>query len=228
MIKRVVGLLILGLSVGLCYGGESFTFVTSLSAPVGTFATLETADPNSQSTSSSVNFCSGLVSTGTIILSGRKAPWLKKITLSKNATLSSEDMQEVQANRVDISEGGVIIGKSLLANQLQVQHGARITVANTMYVPRVTAQVGIAKGLIIGDPTAPEVRFPTAVGVSPGRKEFFWTNNLQADHTSNGLVNQDNYKSQYLLQSKTMTERSPGIGPGGGGEEPPILPPEQP
>ncbi len=232
MIKRVVGLLILGLSVGLCYGGESFTFVTSLSAPVGTFATLETADPNSQSTSSKVDFCSGNTDQGTIELLGSKAPWLSRITMEGNSELIGDDqLIEVHATAINLRRTGKIKGKSLLANQLTPSNtiSTRITTAQTLYVPKVNALVGVTWGLrwlLPNDPQSRNARVSftdTQTGVNANR-DFHWTNYEQIDH----YVHEENpdYARQYLLRSKTFVEGG-GIGPGGG-DEPPILPPEQP
>ena len=233
MIKRVVGLLILGLSVGLCYGGEAFNFVTSLSAPVGTFATLETADPNSQSTSSKVDFCSGLSDQGTIELLGSKAPWLSKITMEGYSELIGDDqLIEVHATAINLRRTGKIKGKSLLASQLTPTTSSTwITTAQTLYVPKVNALVGVTWGLrwlLPNDPQSRNARVSftdTQTGVNANR-DFHWTNYEQHDRIEGEPpLYVEDYEDQYLLRSKTFVEGG-GIGPGG--DEPPILPPEQP
>lgn len=124
---------------------EEMSFVTTLSAPVGVFSRVETANPKTVATAPTVNFCQTRSNEGTITLQGTDA---EKVAFStpllqlQNGTTLGGDVSFYQITRtLSLQNGGNLTGKSLHAYQVQVLNTVKGKVAGTMEVETANFQV---------------------------------------------------------------------------------------
>ena len=126
---------------------EEMSFVTTLSAPVGVFSRVETANPTAVATAPTVNFCQTRSNAGTITLQGTDANKVAFSTPSlqlQNGTTLGGNVPFYQiTNILFLQSGGKLTGGSLHAYQVQVLNTVRGRVAGTMEV--TTANLQVAK-----------------------------------------------------------------------------------
>lgn len=132
---------------------EEMSFVTTLSAPVGVFSRVETANPTAVATAPTVNFCQTRSNAGTITLQGTDANKVAFSTPSlqlQNGTTLGGNVPFYQiTNILSLQSGGKLTGGSLHAYQVQVLNTVRGKVAGTMEVTTANLQVAKTDNLTI-------------------------------------------------------------------------------
>ena len=123
MMKKFLAGISLVFLAGLGYGAD-MGFVTVLSSPVGSFASLETAGTSpvvvgDGTNSGKVNFCNTRSSSGTITLLGNAGANLGTVNLSSHSGLLG-NMQAFQADNFILQGDARIDGKALIANKVNL------------------------------------------------------------------------------------------------------------
>lgn len=123
MMKKFLAGISLVFLAGLGYGAD-MGFVTVLSSPVGSFASLETASTSpvvvgDGTSSGKVNFCNTRSSSGTITLQGNAGAKLGSVNLSSRTGLVG-NMQAFQADDFILQGNARIDGKALIADQVNL------------------------------------------------------------------------------------------------------------
>lgn len=188
---------------GLCYG-ENMEFVTVLSSPVGTFASLETADATKVTQAQKVNFGSRLSSGGTIEMTGTTGPSLGALKLDDNAGLSSTNAKEVRLSGMTVNRSGAVTGNSLLADTMNVRDASQSylkvtgTSAGQMQIDSgITVQGAGADKLTINRTGNKKDQFNNATNAN----SMVWSNVHLTD--PDGTVKAI-YSRQYLLKGKPV------------------------
>ncbi len=205
-------------------------FITVLSSPKGTFATLETPD-TAVAQSKNVYIGTSMASGGHISIDGRKAPSLGKITMDAHTTITSNAVS-LQAPGLNMSATGKLTGGALLANvqSLPPTDYHVLLKANAMYSKRMDVKGGRAEELILQDRTyGGDLRDePGAVsGTSVFEKDQALTarglvwNNQYGSFNGNDPLNvpcdavaalEKKYKGQYLLMGEAVSNNIMQVG----------------
>lgn len=114
---------------------ESLQFVTTLASPVGTFASLETADPTATVSAPLVNFCNRRISTGLVTLSGANA-YIYTMHLQNGATLGGTVPEYRVSGTMQVASGATLEGGRLMANEVTLEDSvmAKSNVTDTLYL----------------------------------------------------------------------------------------------
>lgn len=230
----IIGLMLVGI---LCYA-EEINFATVLSSPVGTFTTLETANPNEIAQSGRVNFCNSKASGGTILLAGSKAPSLGNVVLDNEAKLASASIAELLVSSVSLRKEGKMVGKAIFANVatnntnrgsgayslpgLPLSITQNKLKATEMYVGGTMDLEGLkTTKLYLGDCEAASPANCSYLTTSSGSSQkSIWTNEYQNDYTkkSDGTwigeapADGSNYQRQFLLRQGARRIINPNLG----------------
>lgn len=116
-------------------GAEEMRFITTLSSPVGTFAQLETANPEVNTEVPVVNFCNTGVNSGKMTLSGANA-YVQKLSLQPGTVLGGDVKEYRLAGTLAVYNAGQVTGGRLIANRVQVfssTSDAYSQVSDTLY-----------------------------------------------------------------------------------------------
>lgn len=197
--KKILAFMLLPLCACVC-GGEEMRFITTLSSPVGTFAQLETADPQYYTEAPVVNYCNTWVSSGKMTLAGANA-YVAQMTLSPGVTLggNAPEYRVSGSSGIVMYGGGRITGGRLMANKVAftTMGQSKSDVENTLYVPSASFRGAKATNLTIPG------KVQTANQGSG--EELEWSNIYTSDYTCNdkGKCQEagGSYTS-YLLKSK--------------------------
>lgn len=172
--KRVF--LVLSLLSGLSViHAEQMKFVTTLSAPLGTFAQLETADPSAVTAVPLVNFCNSRSGTGKVSLKGANA-YLQTLNLKNGTTLGGNAPEYRIGGTLNAASEGELTGGRLLADKVNVTGSseAKSSVTETLYADTLTVKGAKTDSLIIPG------QVETAPGESSGGLE--WSNAYPCDY----------------------------------------------
>lgn len=197
--KKILAFMLLPLCTCVC-GGEEMRFITTLSSPVGTFAQLETADPQYYTEAPVVNYCNTWVSSGKMTLAGANA-YVGQLKLLPGVTLGGNvpEYRVAGSSGIVMYGGGRITGGRLMANKVAFTTLAqsKSNVENTLYVPSASFRGAKATNLTIPG------KVQTANQGSG--EELEWSNIYTSDYTCNdkGKCQEagGSYTS-YLLKSK--------------------------
>lgn len=228
MMKKFLAGISLVLLAGLGYGAD-MGFVTVLSSPVGSFASLETASTSpvvvgDGTTSGKVNFCNTSSSSGTIMLQGNAGAKLGTVNLSSHSGLVG-NMQAFQADNFVLQGDAWIEGKALVASTVNLAGitttlpffgsvtmlkamDAQLRVAQTLHMPTGAMSV---RGL-----RADKLYLTDSSGNNQGQlvtsksaKGMQWTNEYNAmyDHTGAVTPGTQAYggtSAQYRMQNQYL------------------------
>ena len=177
---------------------ESLQFVTTLASPVGTFASLETADPTATVSAPLVNFCNRRISTGLVTLSGANA-YIYTMHLQNGATLGGTVPEYRVSGTMQVASGATLEGGRLMANEVTLEDSvmAKSNVTDTLYLD--SSEVLGAK--------ADALSIPGQVEASgTGSKENMeWNNSYTCDYEiSEG---EDNDETTYMVRYNPNTGR---------------------
>lgn len=197
--KKILAFMLLPLCACVC-GGEEMRFITTLSSPVGTFAQLETADPQYYTEAPVVNYCNTWVSSGKMTLAGANA-YVGQLKLLPGVTLGGNvpEYRVSGSSGIVMYGGGRITGGRLMANKVAftTMGQSKSNVENTLYVPSASFRGAKATNLTIPG------KVQTANQGSG--EELEWSNIYTSDYTCNdkGKCQEagGSYTS-YLLKSK--------------------------
>ena len=197
--KKILAFMLLPLCACVC-GGEEMRFITTLSSPVGTFAQLETADPQYYTEAPVVNYCNTWVSSGKMTLAGANA-YVGQLKLLPGVTLGGNvpEYRVSGSSGIVMYGGGRITGGRLMANKVAftTMGQSKSDVENTLYVPSASFRGAKATNLTIPG------KVQTANQGSG--EELEWSNIYTSDYTCNdkGKCQEagGSYTS-YLLKSK--------------------------
>ena len=225
--KKILGILSLFVFVSISQA-EDMHFITVLSSPKGTFATLETPD-TAVARSQNVYIGTSMASGGHISIDGRKAPSLGKITMDEHTTITSNAVS-LQAPRLNMSATGKLTGGALLANvqSLPPTDYHVLLKANAMYSKRMDVKGGRAEELILQDRTygGDLQDEPGAVsGTSVFEKDqaltarnLVWNNQYGFNGNDRRVSCEDQtelertYKGQYLLMGEAVSNSIMQVG----------------
>ena len=144
---------------------EEMSFVTTLSAPVGVFSRVETANPKTVTTAPKVNFCQTRSGSGTIKLQGTDANKVAFFTPSlqlQNGTTLGGNVPFYQiTNALFLQKGGTLTGGALYAYQVQVFNTVKGKVAGMMEVTAANLQVAKTDNLTI--PNVASIASPQSI-----------------------------------------------------------------
>lgn len=212
---------ILSILTGLCAcvmlaQAEEMNFITTLSAPVGTFMTLETANSAAAVHAPTTNFGTTKMTSGNIdIMSpSSQTPLLGTVTAQRNNMTISGSNSILSTKSIDIGTGVTIKGKVLKASSIRLkdssQKSPKIT-ATTIYNNYVTT----ARGAIIEN-----LDFGNSVSISKSGAAqtgatLYWSNFIQQDCTGTGPTCGGDFKNQYLLKTDSGESTAVCTGPKG-------------
>ncbi len=171
---------------------ENMQFVTTLAAPVGTFARLDTANPTVATTATRVHFCNTKANEGTVSLKGADA-YVETLTLGNGTTLGSDIEEYHIAERLTVYDGAKLTGKALAANNVTAYKDTRSS-ADTLIGGTATVAGGKTSSLTI-------TSSKTSISDNGERAldGLCWSNAYAKDYNSDGTPKYDG--KTYLLTS---------------------------
>ncbi len=180
-------------------GAEEMRFITTLSSPVGTFAQLETANPEVNTEVPVVNFCNTGVNSGKMTLSGANA-YVQKLSLQPGTVLGGDVKEYRLAGTLAVYNAGQVTGGRLIANRVQVfssTSDAYSQVSDTLYGSGIDLEGAKTTNLTIPGKVQ-------TVNQGDG-EELEWSNIYTKDYTCDSKGNckeSGGSYTSYLLKSK--------------------------
>lgn len=182
---------------------EQMQFVTTLSAPVGSFAQLDAADPTHVTSAPLLNFCNTRSGVGSIVIKGASA-YLAQANILNGASLGSTNTPEYRlSNKLTVENGGTVTAGRLMANNVTFKdtnfHKSKVT--GTLYGNDIAAMGGKADNLEIASTAKITKGAQTAANLG---QTMEWSNQYSNDYDSSGNIKLlgKTYTS-FLLKSKS-------------------------
>ena len=199
MIKKILGWI--GLCSLACFSNaENLNFITVLSAPIGTFQALETADASVPVQSPRVNFCNAFAPGGTVTLTNGATPVVTHLNMAQNTKLTGLPSQYSVSSNVTVMDTGELHGKRLLAADMDLNATEATLVAGDLYSSTIEVAGAKADQLNVnsGD---------SKITVMGNGDPLLWSNRYQEDFGANNHGGpKPAYAAQYLLKEGKVCE----------------------